>query len=113
MHAIAPRTKAPAPFRPDRDVHAERTCVVNAGEWEGYVSAIKRAEQAEAECARLRDELERLHRLVPTGTYTLNVQYEEEIQRLKDAGEVLVRSLERMTRERDELMRSASHQTEK
>ena len=56
------------------------------------------------ECARLRDELERLHRLVPTGTYTLNVPYEEEIQRLKDVGEVLVRSLERMTRERDEAL---------
>lgn len=63
-----------------------------------------------AECARLRDELERLHRLVPTGTYTLNVQYEEEIQRLKYDVEVLVRSLKHMMRERDELMHSGSHQ---
>lgn len=54
------------------------------------------------QCKSFYLELERLRRLVPTGTYTLNVQYEEEIQRLKDAGEVLVRSLERMTRERDE-----------
>lgn len=50
----------------------------------------------------VRVKLERLRRLAPSGTYTLNVQYEEKIQRLKDAGEVLVRSLERMTRERDE-----------
>lgn len=49
-----------------------------------------------------REELNRLRRLVPTGSYTLNVAHEEEIQRLKDAGEVLVRSLERMTKERDE-----------
>jgi len=49
-----------------------------------------------------REELNRLRRLVPTGTYTLNVAHEEEIQRLKDAGEVLIRSLERMTKERDE-----------
>lgn len=49
-----------------------------------------------------REELNRLRRLVPSGTYTLNVAHEEEIQRLKDAGEVLIRSLERMTRERDD-----------
>lgn len=53
-------------------------------------------------CETLRNELERLRRLAPSGTYTLNVPYEEEIQRLKAAGEVLVRSLERMTKERDE-----------
>lgn len=54
-----------------------------------------------------REELNRLRRLVPTGTYTLNVAHEEEIQRLKDAGEVLIRSLERMTKERDEALRLA------
>ena len=31
----------------------------------------------------VRDELERLRRLVPNGTYTLNVAHEEEIQRLR------------------------------
>ena len=54
------------------------------------------------QCKSFYLELERLRRLVPSGTYTLNVAHEEEIQRLKDAGEVLVRSLERMTKERDE-----------
>ena len=54
-----------------------------------------------------REELNRLRRLVPTGSYTLNVAHEEEIQRLKDAGEVLIRSLERMTKERDDAMRLA------
>ena len=54
------------------------------------------------QCKSFYLELERLRRLVPTGTYTLNVAHEEEIQRLKDAGEVLIRSLERMTKEREE-----------
>lgn len=53
------------------------------------------------ECDKLRAELEHLRRLTPSGTYTLNVAHEEETQRLKDAGEVLIRSLERMTREED------------
>lgn len=54
------------------------------------------------QCKSFYLELERLRRLVPNGTYTLNVAHEEEIQQLKDAGEVLIRSLERMTKERDE-----------
>lgn len=68
------------------------------------VELLCRLEAMAVERDRKRDELERLRRLVPTGTYTLNVAHEEEIQRLKDAGEVLVRSLELMTKERDEAL---------
>jgi len=40
------------------------------------------ARAARAERDELHKELEQLHRLAPTGTYTLNVAHEEEIQRL-------------------------------
>jgi len=73
---------------------------------------LRRLEAITVERKKEREELDRLRRLVPTGTYTLNVAHEEEIQRLKDAGEVLIRSLERMTKERDEAerWRNAHHE---
>jgi hypothetical protein len=38
-----------------------------------------------AEADQLREELARLHRLAPTGTYTVSLPHEQEIQALRDS----------------------------
>jgi chromosome segregation ATPase len=47
--------------------------------------AQRRMMQAQAERHQLREELARLHRLAPTGTYTVSLPHEQEIQALRDS----------------------------